>query len=352
VDFASLNYSRRGLGRLALAVLPGARLLAKPNSKIGGVQIGINVPYSFRNMAASGDEILLKAVQLGLSAVELRSQPVEVSMGAPANLLPNMGGGRRGNPGAGPEGVQAKAGAEPGGLPAGRKGGGRAPLTPEQQAAQRERAEALRKWRLAAPMDRAKAFRKKYEDAGVLIQIVKIDGIDAVSDEEVDYCFDLAKGLGAKAISCEIPLSRTKRLGAFGEKHKMRIGYHGHTDITSPEAFGSPESWEKAMAFSKYNCINLDIGHFVAANNYSPAEYLKKHHDRVTHVHIKDRKKDMGPNTPFGQGDTPIKEILQLMKKEKYDFQATIEFEYRVPDGSELMAEIQKCVDYCRNALG
>lgn len=350
MDFASLKYNRRDLGKLALAALPATKLLAKPNSNFGGVQVGINVPYSYRNMSANGDEVLDKTLKLGLSAVELRSQPVELFMGAPTNLLPNTGAGRRGTPVAGPDGAQAKAN-ERGTPPAASNSGGRAPLTPEQRAAQRERTEALRKWRLSADMNQVRAFRNKYEDAGVLIQIVKFDGIDAMSDEEIDYCFDMATALGAKAISCEIPLSRTQRLGTFGEKHNMRIGYHGHTDITSPEAFGSPESWEKAMAFSKYNCINLDIGHFVAANNYSPAEYLKKHHDRITHVHIKDRKKNMGPNMPFGQGDTPIKEILQLMKKEKYDFQATIEFEYRVPEGSDVMTEIQKCVDYCKNAL-
>ena len=69
--------------------------------------------------------------------------------------------------------------------------------------------------------------------------------------------FGLAKTVGANAISCEIPLSHTKRLGEFGEKHKMMIGYHGHTNVTSPEAFGRPESWETAMSYSKYNGINL-----------------------------------------------------------------------------------------------
>ena len=54
---------------------------------------------------------------------------------------------------------------------------------------------------------------------------------------------------------------------------------------------------------------------------------------------------------PWGQGDTPIKEILQMMKKEKYDFQATIEFEYPVPAGSDVLTEIGKCVQFCKDAL-
>jgi sugar phosphate isomerase/epimerase len=314
--------TRRDLGKLALAALPAARLLAKPNSYWGGVQVGINVPYSYGNNNLSADETLNNTVQLGLSAVELRTQPIESFLGSPA------------------------AGKTP--PPTGR---GRAPLTPEQQAEQAALAAEVKKWRLSRTTDQFKTFRKKFEDAGVLIQIMKVDSINNMDDDVVDYCFLLAKTLGAHAISCEIPLSRTKWLGAFADKHKMMVGYHGHTDVTNPEAFGKPASWETAMTYAKYNGINLDLGHFVAANNVSPAEFLMKYHDRVTHIHVKDRKMNNGPNVPFGQGDTPIKEILQLMQKEKWTFQATIEFEYPIPQGSTRMAEIAKCVEYCKGCL-
>ena len=53
---------------------------------------------------------------------------------------------------------------------------------------------------------------------------------------------------------------------------------------------------------------------------------------------------------PWGEGDTPFKEILTLMKKEKYKFQATIELEYPVPE-STVIAEITKCVQFCKNVL-
>src|SRR5580704_3518892 len=316
----SLTITRRDLGKMALAALPASCLLAKPNSKFGGVQIGINAPYSFHGAYNSGDQCLDATVKLNLSSVELRAQPIEQFMGAPANLV-----------------------AYPAVRPA-----GRAPVTPE---ARKAATDELRNWRLAASMDKVKAFRKKYEDAGVKIDIVKVDAIDTFSDEEIDYMFGLARTAGANAISCEIPLSHTKRLGAFGEKHRMMIGYHGHTDITSPEAFGRPESWETAMSYSKYNGINLDIGHFIAGNSASPIPFLQKYHDRVTHIHLKDRKLNNGPNTPWGMGDTPIKETLKLMQKEKYRFPGVIEMEYTVPAGSDLMTEIAKCVEFCKNAL-
>ena len=313
--------TRRDLGKMAFAAMPAARLLAKTNSKFGGVQIGINAPYSFHNQFNSASECLDAVVKLDLSSVEMRAQPIEQYMGAPANLV------------AYPR-PRAPKGTPP----------------PDPKAGDAE----LRTWRLAAPAERtekAKAFRKMYEDAGVHIDIMKVDAIDKFTDEEIDYMFDLAKTVGARAISCEIPLSHTKRLGEFGTKHKMMIGYHGHTDVTSPEAFGRPESWETAMGYSKYNGINLDIGHFVSGNSTSPIPFLMKYHDRVTHIHLKDRKMHNGPNVPFGQGETPIRETLQLMQKEKYKFPGIIEMEYPVPAGSDLMTEIAKCVAFCKAAL-
>ena len=68
-------------------------------------------------------------------------------------------------------------------------------------------------------------------------------------------------------------------------------------------------------------------------------------------MHLKDRKFHNGPNMPWGQGDTPIKEVLQLMKKEGYKFPATIEQEYKIPDGSDAVKEVIKCREYAKQAL-
>jgi hypothetical protein len=58
-----------------------------------------------------------------------------------------------------------------------------------------------------------------------------------------------------------------------------------------------------------------------------------------------------GATTPFGEGDTPITEALQTIRDNKWPIQATIEFEYPVPTGSDRMAEIAKCVAFCKDAL-
>ncbi len=306
-------FTRREFAQLALAALPGAALLsqtgqllaadtpAKPNSKVAGVQIGLNVPYSFANPNMTWDYVLKNCIEVGVSAVELRTQPVEAFMGVP------------------------KA---------------------DAAKSKTEGVEAIREWRKSVSMDKAKEFRKNYETAGVLIEIVKVDGLFGMTDGELDYAFTLGKALGARALSTEIShkTEELKRIGQFADKHEFMVGYHGH-------ATTKPEDWEAAFALAKFNGANVDLGHFVAGNNTSPVPFLKKHHERVTHVHIKDRKFNNGPNTPFGEGDTPIAEVLRLIRDSKWNIQATIEFEYKVPGGSDRLKEIAHAVDFCRKAL-
>jgi sugar phosphate isomerase/epimerase len=326
-------YTRREIGKLALAGLPAAGLIGhaapgiastaagKPDSKWAGVQVGLNVPFDFGNNNMTGDETLQRCLQLGTSAIELRSQPVELFLGAPVATAMAGGAGR-----------------------GGRRGG--TPLTPEQQSARKAAAEELRKWRASVPMNKVREFKKKYQDAGVDIQIVKFDNNNIYNqpDDVLDYCFELAKNLGARSISCEISTADTRRVGQFADKHKMMVGYHGHNQTT-------PAIWEAAFSEAKYNGANLDIGHFVSGNNTSPVPFLEQHHDRITHVHVKDMKMNNGPAVPFGEGDTPIKEVLRLIRDNKWKMQATVEFEYPIPAGSDRMAEIAKCLDYCKQCL-
>jgi sugar phosphate isomerase/epimerase len=173
-----------------------------------------------------------------------------------------------------------------------------------------------------------------------------VRGVFNMTDEELDYAFTLARALGGRAISTEISHEedQLKRLGQFADKHQLMVGYHGH-------ATTKPEHWETTFSFAKHNGANVDLGHFVAGNNVSPVPFIKQHHDRITHVHLKDRKMHNGPNTPFGQGDTPIAEVLRLIRDNKWNIQGMIEFEYKIPADSDRMTEIARAISYCRQAL-
>jgi len=160
----------------------------------------------------------------------------------------------------------------------------------------------------------------------------------------------LAPAPPVRAISTSTTLTMAKRIAPIADSHKLLVGYHGHDATNDPNQTATLESYDTLMAYGKYSGVNLDIGHFTAAN-YDAVAFIKAHHARITNLHVKDMKRDHGAYTPFGQGDTPMKGVLQLLKKEKYGFPANIELEYRYPAESNLIAEMKKCLAYCKDCL-
>ncbi len=210
------------------------------------------------------------------------------------------------------------------------------------------------KWRAAATPETWKAVRKKWNDAGVDVHLLCYNMNDNMKDEDIVYGFEMAKALGVKAMTTSTTLTMAKRIAPIAEQYKLLVGYHGHDATNDPNQTATLESYDTLMAYGKYNGVNLDIGHFTAAG-YDAVAFIKAHHDKITNLHIKDRKRNAdggrGANLEFGQGDTPIKPVLQLMKSEKYPFPANIELEYRIPEGSNAVAEVKKCFAYIKTAL-
>jgi sugar phosphate isomerase/epimerase len=304
-----MRYSRRDFGKLALAALPAAASAAAINSKVQGVQIGV-MSYSFRDLPAS--QIIPAMVKIGLGEVELMSNHAEALAGAPP-------------------------------------GGGRGDDAARQ---------ALKEWRSSARPDTFQRVRKQFTDAGIDLRILCFNlGMNA-TDEDIDYSFRMARALSVKAISCSTRLAMAKRVAPFAEKYALRWGAHGHDNVADPEEFATPEVFAKVMDLNPYMCVNLDIGHFTAAG-YDPVPYIRQHHDRITNIHLKDRKRNVpgdkqsiGQNNwPWGQGDTPIKPVLQLLKKERYDIPANIEYEYGMRATGDTITEVARCFDFAKKAL-
>ena len=293
-------YTRRDFGKIAMAGLPLGAALAKINSTVSGVQLGVQ-SYSFRDRSL--DAAIQAMVEDGIGECEMYSPHIEL-----------------------------------GGLPRPQGSGGRG-------AANREE---LRKWRLTVPMDEIKAVRKKFDDAGIWLFAFNYSFRDDFTDPEIERGFQMAQALGVKVITASSTVSVMPRVAPFAEKYKIMVGVHGHNNVKDPNEFATPESFAKAMALSKMIGVNLDIGHFTAAN-FDAVSYIQEHHDRITNLHLKDRKKNDGPNVPFGEGETPIKQVLLLLKQKKYNIPANIEYEYKGKDDAAV--EVKKCLDYCKQAL-
>ena len=341
-------YTRRDFGRLALASVPLSSALAAVNSTFGGVRIGVQ-SASFTASGMNIDEIIKTMVDVGLAETDVMSEHVENYLGGPVSLPGagrTLGGGRqaggapgaRGGPPAGEAspaaGRRQESGSTGGAPPAapgrGPGGGGRGP----DPAAR----EALRKWRLTTPLDGFRAVGKKFKDAGLVYFAHNLSFRDDFTDEEIERGFQMAEALGTRVITASSPLTVFPRLAPFAEKHQFKVALHNHGN--------GPEDFEKIMAMSKNFCVNLDIGHFFAAG-HDPIAFIKANHARITNIHLKDRKKNNGREMPFGEGDSPLKEALQLLKKEKYGFPAHIELVG--PAGPKV--ELTTCLQFCKDAL-
>jgi Xylose isomerase-like TIM barrel. len=210
-----------------------------------------------------------------------------------------------------------------------------------------KRGEALRKWRLEVSLDYFHAIRDQFNKAGIALQAYNGTIKDGTSDEEIDRTFEMTKALGTNVLTSSATVSVMKRIDPYARQHEAIVAMHNHDKVQRPNEFSTPQTFARGMeGLSEYIRINLDIGHFTAAN-CDPVDYMKKMHEKIVCIHVKDRKKDHGPRTPFGEGDTPIAEVLRLIRDNQWNIPANIELEY--PGDPEV--EMKRCIDYCRKVL-
>lgn len=206
--------------------------------------------------------------------------------------------------------------------------------------------EARRKWRETVALDHFHLVREKLTRAAIELSAYNISFRDDFSDAEIERGFEMAAALGAPLITSSSNVRTTARVAPIAERRKMLVGMHNHSRI-DPNEFATAQSLVDALKAGPYIAVNLDIGHFTAANQ-DAVTFLQEHHDRIVTLHLKDRKRDQGENMPFGRGDTPIKAVLELLQSQGWPIPANIEYEYK---GHNALDEVARCIEYCGNAL-
>ena len=279
-----------------------------------GIPIGV-ITYSYRTMPFGPFKAIEYTKASGLSEIELMCNDLELEAGAPVpKLLWKM---------------------------------------------TREEKLRVAEWRKTVDINRFKDVRAKYDAAGINAHIVKFGILGASmkqSDAELEYCFKVAKIMGAKAITREIPKPEmiadwkpmALRVAKLAEKYDIAVAFHNHLQINATTYDGPLLDWSPKFM------INYDIGHYVAANDDDPLAFVKKYHDRIFSVHLKDRtsKANGQKNLAFGKGDTPLKGLFALMQKEGYRFPCDIELEYDIPATSDAVREVDVSRAYCKDAIG
>lgn len=299
---------------------------SKLNSRFGGVQIGA-ITYSWRSMPGGVENIIKYCTEAGISSIELMSNDLELYLGAPQN--PSAGQTARPQTGMSEE--------------------ERAKLAKEREAATARYNADLKNWRISLAPEKVKQAKKLFDQAGIKVHIVKFSPY-RWSDEEIDYAFRTAKIMGAMGVTDEIGEEAVKRLAPFAEKHRMAAIFHNHMQFATPGF-----SYDSFLSISPAVKMNFDAGHFFGSTGIHPNEIIRKYHDRIATIHMKDKtgpkSKPANTNVEWGKGETPIADILLLLKKEKWPINVDIELEYPVPEGSDAVKEVKKCVEFCRKIL-
>jgi sugar phosphate isomerase/epimerase len=209
--------------------------------------------------------------------------------------------------------------------------------------------EALRRFRLETPLDHFRGIRKRFGDAGITIFAYNYSFRRSFTDAETDRGFQIARALGADVITASTTLDMARRVVPFADKHRMVVAMHGHSNVKDPNQFATPASFAAAQRMSDRFKINLDIGHFTAAG-FDPVPFIRENHASITNLHIKDMKRGVPESyVPWGRGDTPIGDVLQLLKKERWPIRAYLEYEYQ-GEGTPV-EEVKKCLAYAQQAL-
>jgi sugar phosphate isomerase/epimerase len=283
--------------------------LPKISSTFKGVVVGCNT-YSLPQLPI--EEAIPVIAKIGFGEAEIHPRHME-----PFSPF----GGR---------GVSARAGAKG---PAKRAG-----MSPADR-------QTLREWRLTVPLSQFENVGRKFRDAGLYVYAYNFNYRDDMTDGELERSFEMTRALGAQVITAAGSEGRelATRLDVFAKKHKIRVGLHNHAGTIRSEA-----DYDAALkGLSEYSAMTLDIGHYVAANA-DPVALLRKRHDDIVALHIKDRKRNDGPDMPFGEGDTPIKEVLTLVRESKWRIPCNIEWEIA---GDDRVEAVRRSFEYCKQML-
>ena len=204
----------------------------------------------------------------------------------------------------------------------------------------------LRRWRETVSLDEFHRIKEKLQRAQITLSAYNISFQDSFSSAEIERGFEMAKALDAPCITASANINTVSRIAAAAARHRLRVGMHNHSRIDANE-FATPQNFEAAMKAGPQIVVNLDIGHFTAAN-FDAVDFLRRHHASIVTLHIKDRRRNQGRLVPFGEGDAPIGPVLRLLRDEKWRIPANIEYEY---EGSNTIEEVRRCLEYCRQQL-
>ena len=313
----------------------------KPNSNFGGVHMG-TITYSWRDMPGGLENLIKYCKEANVSNLELMGNDLEACLGAPESPMMKL-----------VQGAMARMTPEERGAFMGRPGAGILSLLNDDEKKQmNDYNEAYANFKKNMDWDKVEEVRKRFVAENIDIHIVKTQPGEGSSDEDCEYAFQLAKAMGAKGVTSEMSLAAAKRCAPFAEKYDMFYVMHNHMQYATPEFAAGPD---EVLAVSPNVMLNFDFGHYYGSTGKNPCDFIEKYHDRIFSMHTKDKT---GPNAVkpnenqvWGQGETPLEDVLKLVQSKYPEIYCDCELEYQVAPWSNSVKEVGTCMKYARQIL-
>jgi sugar phosphate isomerase/epimerase len=205
----------------------------------------------------------------------------------------------------------------------------------------------LRKWRLRTPSSYFAAIGARFRKAGVAVHAYNYSPDRSFTDEEINQGFISAKALGAQLITASTTADVATRMAPIADRHRLVVAIELDPNADDPNAFATPQRLASAMELSQYFKANLDMG-YCASANLDALGYLRTYHRTIRTLRLKDWRRN-GDSVQWGQGDTPIREVLQLLKREAWPIRAYVEYDY--PGHASPVDEVRRCLAYATRSM-
>jgi sugar phosphate isomerase/epimerase len=118
----------------------------------------------------------------------------------------------------------------------------------------------------------------------------------------------------------------TTKLLQMAKHSKIRISFESNPVrsylLLYPLVTRDPDKYA-AFCIKNKLPMTMDVSH-ISHHDYSIVDFFKKYHNQITLIHLSDYKNGQ-EHLPLGKGSLPIKEFLQVIKKNNWNGQITFE---------------------------
>lgn len=198
-----------------------------------------------------------------------------------------------------------------------------------------------------AVIDQVKAKLKEHDILAVNYGVV---GLDAKKPEDIRKVFEFARKMGIPAVTSEPQPAALDEIEKCVKEFDIRLCIHDHPKRANDPSY---KFWDPNWVLEQVKNRDprmgacADTGHWVRSG-VKPVEALKILEGRVFSSHLKDLNEfgvTKAHDVPYGTGVTGVKEVLDELRRQKFDGNISIEYEFKQEDN---LAEVTQCIEFVK----